>query len=149
MRSASASQTSEHRGVLIAFHMEIKTKRRGTARSLIHSEPPTHTETPASSPPALPLHRKTNSFSQFQPTEIRLSTSVFVKLKGLNSQWRAARRNFSLLVFPLLSITLILDSTKRSGKFTMVVNIFYMQTSGQFIHGNQNKMPFTAGDLFA
>lgn len=47
------------------------------------------------------LAEKTNSFSQFQPTGIRLSTSVFVKLKGLYSQRRAARRNFPLLVFLL------------------------------------------------
>lgn len=103
----------------------------------------------ASSSPAWPLPRKTNSFSQFPPTEIRLSTSVFVKLKGLNSQWRAARRNFPLLVFYLVSIPLNLESTKGSGKITIVVNIIRMHTSARFTSGNPNKMPFIAGDLFA
>lgn len=99
-----ASQTIEHRGALIAFHMEIKTKRRRTA--VPHSQKTTYM-------PANPAESRivffcfprfaenTNSFSQFQPTAIRLSTSVFVKLKGLYSQRRAARRNFPLLVFPL------------------------------------------------
>lgn len=72
--------------------------------SLTHRKPLTCPQTPpraASSSSASPASPKTQTLSQFQPTAIRLSTSVFVKLKGLYSQRRAARRNFPLLVFPL------------------------------------------------
>lgn len=65
---------------------------------------------------------KTNSFSQFQPTGIRLPTSVFVKLKGLYSQWRVARRNFPVLVFPLTSFETDLRRIKAGWIITLLIN---------------------------
>lgn len=151
----SASQSSERRGALIAFHMEIKTKRRGNSPSLIHRKLPTCSESPAVCCIVFlglrPLRRKkkTNSFSQFQPTGIRLSTSVFVKLKGLYSQWRAARRNFPLLVFPLISLASDLGRIKVGCIITPVLNTRYVDVRAQRAGENRHKTRFCGGDSFA
>lgn len=99
------------------MHFTWKSKQNAAVQpSLLYRNPPTCSETSTVCRIVFscfaPSAEKTNSFSQFQPTGIRLSTSVFVKLKGLYSQWRAARRNFPLLVFPLVSLTATLPQNK-------------------------------------
>lgn len=84
-------------GALIVFHMEIKTKRRRAAPSKTHK---TSSESPiVLSLLYLPLAEKHKLFLTVSaPTALRFvnfSFFFFVKLKGLYSQWRAARRNFS------------------------------------------------------
>ena len=94
----------------MAFRMEIKTKtpprRRCRCRSLLLRRSFTDKTSARRAAsflflsPSFSFPKKKRKNKLFLTVSarlggIRLSTSVFVKLKGLYSQWRAARRNFS------------------------------------------------------